>query len=317
MRGQIWLGSIMAVILGMGGVWAQGKGDLAAIVNGEGIYVADLDMILRHRPLPNGGQLTETQKKQLQLEALPILIDDVLLQQFVRKNAPKIDQGEVNKYLGSLEASLKAQNKTLQDFARETGQDAVVMRATITTMLQWAAYVNEHIPDADVKRYYDAYRDFFDMVKVRASHIMYRMTPTTTPQEVASARARLAALRADILAGKIDFAEAARKYSHCPSAKNGGDLDYFPRKFVVDERFARAAFSLQVGQVSDVVQSDYGLHLIKVTDRKREREPVPFEKIKDEVKQFASEEMRQAILAQEKKTAKIDIKIQMTPPGKK
>ena len=57
------------------------------------------------------------------------------------------------------------------------------------------------------------------------------------------ARSQLSNLRQDIVTGKIDFADAARKYSVCPSASKGGDLDYFPRKYAFHENFARVAFT--------------------------------------------------------------------------
>src|SRR3712207_8071236 len=62
---------------------------------------------------------------------------------------------------------------------------------------------------------------------------------------------------AQVVAGKLDFAEAARAHSQCPlSASKGGDLGLIPRKWVFEESFARAAFALPVGQVSDVVRSE-------------------------------------------------------------
>ena len=77
---------------------------------------------------------------------------------------------------------------------------------------------------------------------------------------------------------------------------------------MLDENFARAAFALKVGEVSDVVQSEYGLHIIKVTDRKPGT-PSDYEKMKDEVRDFCVEEMRQSLVAQERKTAKIEVNL--------
>src|SRR5207245_2012426 len=99
---------------------------------------------------------------------------------------------------------------------------------------------------------------------------------------------------------------AARKFSQCTSAPNGGDVGYFSRKGVVAEEFARAAFTLKVGEVSDVVVSDYGMHLIKLTERKP-GQPSSFEKVKDDVRMMAAEELRQALLAQQRKSARVQI----------
>ena len=68
--------------------------------------------------------------------------------------------------------------------------------------------------------------------------------------------------------GGADFAELAKKNSEDDaSAKNGGDLDYFPKGRMVPE-FDQAAFSMQVGQISDLVKTQYGYHIIKLVDKK-------------------------------------------------
>ena len=65
----------------------------------------------------------------------------------------------------------------------------------------------------------------------------------------------------------MSFEEAAKKYSNCPSKSNGGDLGYFTRGRMVPE-FENAAFGLEIGKVSSPVKSQFGYHLIKVTDKK-------------------------------------------------
>jgi peptidyl-prolyl cis-trans isomerase C len=77
---------------------------------------------------------------------------------------------------------------------------------------------------------------------------------------------------------------------------------------MVDEAFARAAFALPVGQVSDVVQSEYGLHLIKVTDRKP-GQASDYTKIEEQVQQIYAWDLRQSIIAQMRKTAKIEVNL--------
>src|SRR5262249_30870083 len=146
--------------------------------------------------------------------------------------------------VAELEASLKKENKTLQDFFKETGQSEAQLRISIVNMLQWAVFVKQHLTDEDVKKYYDESKDFFDRIAVRASHIVVRVPPTASDTEREAARGKLMALRQEIEAGKIDFAEAAKKHSQCTSAPNGGDIGYFPRKLAVEEPFAKAAFAL-------------------------------------------------------------------------
>jgi len=90
--------------------------------------------------------------------------------------------------------------------------------------------------------------------EVRASHILVQSKEQANK------------VREEILAGK-DFAEAAKEYSSCPSGKQGGDLGYFGRGAMVPE-FEKAAFELPVNQVSEPVKTQFGWHLLLVTDRK-------------------------------------------------
>lgn len=93
-----------------------------------------------------------------------------------------------------------------------------------------------------------------EVTQVRASHLLVQ-----TKEEAVK-------LREEILAGK-DFAEVAREYSLCPSGQKGGDLGFFGRGKMVPE-FEQAAFSLPVGQVSEPIQTQFGWHLLIVTDKK-------------------------------------------------
>jgi peptidyl-prolyl cis-trans isomerase C len=278
-----------------------------AVVDGMNITMADVEAVLRHAP-KSPMPLTDVQKKQMQMEAINALIEDVLMRQFLHKQGPAVDPAEVNKKLAELQESLRKQNKTMDDFYKETGQSEAQLRMNILNMLQWAAFVSQHLTDEDVKRYYAESKDFFDRVAVRASHIVFRVSPTASETEREAVKAKLVALRQEIETGKIDFAEAAKKHSQCTSAPNGGDIGYFPRKMAVEEPFARAAFALNVGQMSDVVQTDYGFHLIKVTDRKP-GQPSDFTKIKDEVREMCIEEMRMALLAQQRKVAHVEVNL--------
>lgn len=281
----------------------------AALVNGEAITVAEVEAVIKAMGPPSPTPLTDAQRREKQTEAVNMLIDDLLMQQFLRQNGPKIDPAEVEKQIVEIQTRLKAQNKTLADMLKESNLTEQQLRGNLLNMLRWAGYVKGRVSDADARKYYDENKDFFDQVAVRASHIVLRMPPTAPEIDRQAATKKLQDLRAEIVAGKLDFAEAAKKNSQCPSAPNGGDIGFFSRKFMLDEAFARTAFAMKVGDVSNVVQTEYGLHLIKVTDRKP-GQPSDFEKIKEEVRDFCVEEMRMALMAQLRKTAKIEVNVQ-------
>ncbi len=276
-----------------------------ALVNGEAIPYSELEPLLKQiGPLPVA--ISTEQRREMQREALAMLIDDLLLQQYVQKYVPKADQAEVQRKLAELEASQKEKGKTLADFYKETNQTPEQLLRTVNRLVQWAMYAKTRVTEADLQKYYNDYKPFFDRVVVRASHIALRVPTNATPAQKQALVKKLKDLRAEIVAGKIEFAEAAKKHSQCPTAPSGGDVGSFPRKFVVEEPFARAAFALQVNEISDVVETDYGLHLIRVTERKA-GEPSNYEKIKDDVKEFYIEDMQQNILREQRKAAKIEI----------
>ena len=287
----------------------------AAIVNGEAIPMEDVEAILKSRPTQY-PKPSEAERIELQREALDMLIDDVILRQFLRKNAPPVRSGDVAKKLSELQASLKSSGQSLEEYCRESGQTEVELRAAIVTMLQRSAFIAANVGADAVRRYFDDNREFFDQVTVRASHIMLRLPHGSPPEQVTAARAKLLAIRGQIVAGTLDFAEAARRHSQCPSGPVGGDIGYFPRKGMVEEPFAAAAFALKPGEISDVVQTSYGLHLIRVTDHKAGT-PAEFKKIEAKVRELAGEDMLIAIVARERLAAKIDIKIGEEQDAKK
>jgi parvulin-like peptidyl-prolyl isomerase len=278
-----------------------------AVVNGEVISRAELDAAIK---LLGGGpspmQLTEDQRRGQQMQVLSLLIDDKVMRQFLAKNAPPATEADVTARVATVEAELVKQKKTLQDFLKESGQSEAAFRGDVAEAVQWDKYARSKISDAAVAEYYKDNKDFFDRVMVRASHIVLRLPPNATEADRAKAKQQLTDLRAQLASNKIDFAEAAKKYSQCPTAPNGGDLGFFPRKFMVDDAFAQAAFATPVNQISDVVQTGYGLHLIKVTERKP-GEPSDFAKIKDDVREVYTEEMRMSVLNDLRKSGKIEI----------
>jgi peptidyl-prolyl cis-trans isomerase C len=279
----------------------------AAVVNGEPIMMFEVEGVLAMMPPPKTPP-TDLQKYQMRMEALDMLIDDVLIRQFLSVTVPKVTQADFNKEFGVLQASLKERHLTMQDFLKETNQTEDHLRMDVVKKLQWDHYVQEQATEAALKKYYEANRDHFDRASVQASHIMIRLGPTASEAERNQAKLRLQQLRQQIVGGQLDFAEAAKKYSQGPSASAGGDIGSFHRKFEVEEPLAKAAFSLQPGQVSEVVQTEYGLHLIKVTGR-TPGVATTFEAVKEKVRADFAMELWSDILTRQRKIAKIDVRL--------
>ncbi len=118
--------------------------------------------------------------------------------------------------------------------------------------------------------------------KIKASHILVAFQNESGPVDTSAAKAKVDSILAQIKNG-ADFAELAAQYSDDPGSKSkGGDLGYFERRMMVKE-FDEAAFNLQVGEVSDIVRTNYGFHIIKITDR---QQPPTYEEDKEELKKI-------------------------------
>ncbi|MCE9563115.1 MAG: peptidylprolyl isomerase [Planctomycetes bacterium] len=278
---------------------------VAATVNDQPILLADLDAVVNAN-LPK-VPITAAHRRQLRTALLDDLIDDALLKQFLAKNGLKVDVAEVDAQMKALTTKLTKENRTLTQFLKETGQTEAQLREASALQIQLAAYVKQEVTDDQLKAYHEANRDHFDKVEVRLSHIVIRTAKNAPATERSAAKEKLIALRADIAAGKTDFATAARKFSQCPSAKSGGDLGVILRRALPEEEtLAKAAFALKVGTLSDIVTTDYGFHLLLVTDRKPGT-PSVLEKCVLEVLEAYTDDYRVELVKKLRKDAQIRI----------
>jgi parvulin-like peptidyl-prolyl isomerase len=301
---------VLVVLTGAGIGLAQFfSGDVAARVNGEAISLTEVKAVLDARPAmaPRSKEQERAERKI----ALEMLIDDMLMRQFLRAKAPQPNSSEVEKVVEELRDALKKQNKTLDQFLREEKQTEQQLRADVFTDLQYKTFLGMRYSENETKAYFDVNRPFFEKVQVKASHILVKAPATMTPPEKDGLKARLENLRTMILNKQLTFEDAARKYSDCPSKEKGGDLGYFTYKFMVVEPFARAAFSTQVGDITNVVSSEFGMHIIKVTDRTAP-DPADFNAMKDIVRKTMAQEhdLFRDILSQQRRVAKVDIVMQ-------
>jgi peptidyl-prolyl cis-trans isomerase C len=122
------------------------------------------------------------------------------------------------------------------------------------------------VTDEEASKYYmDNVLQFSQPEQVQASHILLGNKDMDDAAK-ATAKAKAEEVLKQVEAGG-DFAALAKEHSTCPSKERGGDLGYFPKEQMVPE-FANAAFAMKVGDVSDIVETQFGYHIIKVTGRK-------------------------------------------------
>lgn len=249
--------------------------------------------------------LSANEAKMYRQHITELLIDDMLIRQCLDQQKITTDEKAVDDHVAQFAKQLEQRGKTLQSFLKEHGVAEAEMREDIRNMYRWITFVNGQATDSTLRKYFEVNKSAFDGSMTRASHILVKCEADATEAERQAASAKIAAIQKELAAGKA-FAAVAKENSDCPSKENGGDLDMFPRKGVMTEPFAAAAFDLKIGHTSGVVQTEFGYHLIKVTDRKPGKD-VKFEDVKDEVGELYGQEFRQAIIAQMRKKADIQM----------
>ena len=178
---------------------------------------------------------------------------------------------------------LAGARKELLEFDPEFKKQLNIMKEELLTKFAISrAIENVKVTDEEAKKFYDENPDtFVSGQTVNASHIL------VDSEEKASE------IKADIEVGKITFADAAKQFSSCPSRENGGELGTFGQGQMVKE-FEDAAFSAEIGTVTAPVQTQFGFHLILVTE-KNESSVMAFEDVKDQLKdQLLSEKQQKA-----------------------
>jgi parvulin-like peptidyl-prolyl isomerase len=201
---------------------------------------------------------------------------------------------------------LAANGQTLSGFLAKLGITAERMRSDIRGDYRWLSYVESQAKESVLRKYFIDNRDAFDGSEVRVRHILIKAPEGSTAAQKELARRRASDLRARIAEGE-KFDVLARQYSDCPSREKGGELPPFPRKGVMSEAFAKASFELTDGELSQVVETEFGYHLIVRLDKKPGTRQVRFEDVADDVKTFYAEDLRRAVTERLRSKANIEI----------
>ena len=140
-----------------------------------------------------------------------------------------------------------------------------------------------NITEKNQKEYYEKNEGKYSSPeKVRARHILISVKKNPLPVQITNAYNKAKLLRQRVLEGE-SFAEIAAAESDCPSRAKGGDLGFFQKGQMVPE-FEKVAFSLNKNEISGIVKTEFGYHVIQVTDRIQKRK-LSFDEVKEEIKQ--------------------------------
>jgi peptidyl-prolyl cis-trans isomerase C len=305
---------------------------IAVTVNGVDITEAELQKIIKpqlekmaqqNKQLPPA--FAQAFEKQIRQQILDQLIVRQLLEEKVKETNIVISEEDVINQIKQLLAN-QGTPMSLEDFKKtmaESGRSFDEIKKQVEKGMIYQKIVDAqsagkvNITEEDAKKFYDENPTQFETKEqVRASHILIK--PKTDEagadpnQEKAKAKAKAEGLLKQIKEG-ADFAALAKANSDCPSAARGGDLNFFGKGQMVPP-FEKAAFAMETGKVSELVETRFGYHIIKVTDRK-EAGTTSFEQAKDgliqQLTQKKQAEIEQKYIDSLKAAANI-----VYPPGK-
>lgn len=279
------------------------RSDVVVTINGVAIPRSELDRTIRPMlaRIGSADAVTPDQRKLVEETATENLIRSELLYQLAMKqDIPDLDQ-QVDEQLAIIKSrspseeawnDVLAKNGITLDGLREQLKRGVLIDAFI----QNEVLATIEITDAQLKAFYDEHPEAFTQPEsMHASHILIGVDAGAGAEEKDKAKHKADEILEKVKSG-ADFAEVAKSESTCPSAAQGGDLGEFGRGQMVAP-FENAAFGLEPGDLSEVVETQFGYHIIKATS-KSTAGVVPFEEVKDRIeKQVKTQQVQQVLLA--------------------
>ena len=289
--------------------------DPVATVDGDKISRAQLDEAFDKAVQMTGVKTADLTSEQ-KLEGYRQLLDEMITEKLVTKAAADttVPQSEVDAQI----AKIKAQFPSEEDFSKQlaqVGQSPEQLSDTIKKMLQQQHWLESQIAgktevtEEEAQQFYEANKaEFQQPDTVKASHILFLVNKDDS-QEIVNQKLEAAKTAETRAKSGEDFVKLAKELSEEPDAKeSGGDLGFFPKDRMVPE-FSEVAFSQKVGDISDPVRTQFGWHVIKVTDKKAAG-TVPYEEVKAQLitylKAKKQEEAAQALLKSLRTSAQIE-----------
>lgn len=311
----------MAVTLVCSLIWAvsgsAASSKFAAKVNGSGIKKATLDAAMTNfieNQKMFGMEVKEEDKSKLQKDILEELISAELLYQESKKAGLGNLKKQTEQQLENIKKGLGS-NEEFQKILKDRGitendlKEDIQKGVSIKEFLDKNVYKDISVSDAEKEEEYEKSKDKLNVPEqIKASHILILVKEDATDEDKKAALEKTEELRKRILS-REDFAELAKENSADGSAVRGGDLGYFSKGQMV-KPFEDAAFAMGIGDVSAVVETQFGYHIIKLTDKKEPR-VLAYEEVRDDIEKFLTNKYRRekldSLVQDLRKKAKIEI----------
>jgi len=280
-------------------VWAKSEkkaDEIAALVNGQPIAASAVQGEIKGvvaRFQEQGRKPSEAEMASLRETVLDKMIKLELLSQESKKAGVVVSSTEI-------ENELKKYKKGFADdkaFAKALGEAGIIeafLRKQIGKNLGIQKFIDTRfkakaqVTEQEAKDFYNNNQDKISQPEMaHARHILIAAKETEPKADKDRKRAKLVQIQKQ-LKGGADFAELAKQSSDCPSKEKGGDLGFFPRGQMV-KPFADAVFKMKPGEISDIVETEFGYHLIKLEEKKPAK-TVSFDEAKAKITAYLTQE---------------------------
>ena len=293
------------------------KDAMVASINGTVITSREVEREVDNFVMQRQGRFSPEQLQQmrpsLREQALETLINRLLLLQEasrkkIQPDVNKID-AEINMIAGRFDSPDMFQKQlTIAGITEKDLRDQIEQKAIIDILLKDIIAGVGVVTDAEINGFYkDNPENFKVPEQVHPSHILLKVSPDDSPEVKEQKRLEIISLKDRIEKGAA-FDQLARDHSECPSKEQGGDMGFFTRGKMV-KPFEEAAFNLKVGDVSEIVETQFGFHLIKLVERKQAKTMLLAEvrdKISEHLKNQKEGQVVSSYLEELRKGAKIE-----------
>lgn len=223
-----------------------------ATVNGQPIHQSDVERL--YEQLKAAGRIARPPEKELLIEEL---IKREAIRQFALDSKIEVDDAEVDARLAEWKEIIAAEEITFEQFLEQQHLTEQEIGDILRVQIALEKLAESRLTEEELASLPE---------EVQASHILVKTSDKVSDED---AQKKILFIKSEIEKGH-DFAECAKVYSDCPSARRGGDLGFFPEHGAMVEPFAKAAYALKQGEISEPVKTEFGYHLIMVTGRSTE-----------------------------------------------
>jgi len=264
---------------------------IVAVVNQEIITLSDVEKWTKSlkAEIVTEDRLEKRERTQaVSRQVLEKLIEEKLLDQEVKKSGVKVSTKDVEATLEEVKRRNGATQEELEEALTVEGLTLEAYKKQIERNLQrqklihWAVKVEEKVGEKELRGFYQKNMGRYRTNETyRPAQILFVIPKESTPEEIRDIRRKCQKVLERIKKGE-DFGELALLYSEDSSNKDHGDLGFFKKGELLPS-FEREALRLKVGEVSGILRTEFGFHIIKLLDRKG-TDPLPFEDVKEKVK---------------------------------